>query len=168
VQRVPIRELDSGQLEKVRIQLQKALETGDKEVLFEISSRGGDHDEVFDLITYLRTEKFQTSCIVTRAASAASLLAISCGLRKIRKRGKMFLHAVEVTLPVTMVTETNRLPESTVQKCRYRQRETESLIKQRTKIPPAELAKMMAPGAQGRFDAESAVRWGLVDEVIDY
>jgi len=169
VQKIRIgRELDKLHVEKIKTQLQKANGAGEGEVLFEISNRGGDHDAVFDLIEFLEREGFQTSCIVNRTASAASLLAISCKKRSIRKQGKMFLHAVHLTIPVTLISETGTLPRSTVQNSAYRQRQVEFLIKKKTRIPVSDIARIMVPGETGRFNAEEAKAWGLVDEILEY
>ena len=168
MQNIHIRELDGLRVEKIRTKLERAARGGDKDVLFEISSRGGDHDAVFELIEFLSKNEFRTSCFVTRSASAAALLAISCADRKIRKKGKMFLHAVELTIPVTLVLETGVVPQGTLEKCRARQQQTEELLREKTKLANGELTRIMAPGSTGTFNSQEALHWGLVDEVLDY
>ena len=168
MQNIHIRVLGSLQVTKMIEKLRRALRAGDKEVLLDISSNGGNHDAAFELIEFLSREKFHTSCLVKSAGSAAALLAISCESRAIRKKGKMFLHAVELTIPVTLVLETGVVPQGTLEKCRARQQQTEVLLREKTKLANGELTRIMAPGATGAFSAQEALQWGLVDEVLDY
>ncbi len=167
MQTVQIRELEPFQVKKILKRLRGALCVGDKEVSFVISSRGGDHDAVFELIEFLAREKFHTSCFVRRAGSAAALLAISCESRAIKKDGKMLLHAVELVVPVTLILGDGTVPKSTLEKSRGRQNQVETLILERTRIPPRKLTEIMAPCATGTFNAKQAVRWGLVDVVVE-
>ena len=80
----------------------------------------------------------------------------------------MFLHAVHLTIPVTLISETGTLPRSTDQNSAYRQRQVEFLIKKKTRIPVSDIARIMVPGETGRFNAEEAKAWGLVDEILEY
>jgi len=136
-------------------------------IVIRISSRGGDLLPTLRLIRELRRRNLSVTCLVEKAGSAAALLAITCPRRLIKRDGRMMLHVVQLTLPITSISEKGEVPPHILNKGRRLQKRWETMIKRYTRLRDENLKEIMTPGAQLVFNAKGALRWGLVDEIVD-
>lgn len=130
-----------------------------------IVSEGGDVEEAFGLSDLLRSLPVQVHATAYgKCMSAAPMLLVSAdpGCRVAGENTQFMIHAVEVASPYATHQDLSGLADCTKNlQSRYCQ-----FLADRTSMPKAHWSRLMRAGKDVFFDAEQALAWGMIDEIV--
>jgi ATP-dependent protease ClpP protease subunit len=138
-------------------------------LVIDINSDGGWAHATFYLLRQIhiacRSRNIKFVTVARQVSSAAALLFLSGHERLIEPGGVVFLHGVDLTIPVWAISDDGRIPPDDLKSCKRLQLDAEKWIASRTRLHGDDLHRIMRTKEGRVFNARDALDSGIATRI---